>query len=83
MTDSEAIERAWFVLSVGLFLLAGTAAQLLTGYTLIKRMGFVSRKKDPKTYWFGVITWGALTAFCIGLALTGILYPSLLPRGHS
>lgn len=73
MNAADALQRAWFILYFGLFLLAGVGVQLWTGHTLIRLRGIVSKKKNPKTYWFGVISWGALALFFIGLPLARIL----------
>jgi len=73
MTDAETVRRAWFVFWFGLVFVALTALQIWTGKTIKHGGGIVLRKKEPKSFWYGVVLSGALALFCLGLALSKIV----------
>ena len=73
MSHADAINRAWFVLEIGVVILVLVALQICAGRTpraYAKWPGWVRREKEPRTFWSNVGCQLLLGVFCIGLALT-------------
>ncbi len=56
-------------LIMGIVLMGGVLLSILTGYSLTRYRGIVSRAEDPKMFWETVVTYGVLGLVCFGLYL--------------
>lgn len=56
-------------LVLGGVLMAMTLIFTLTGQCLVRYQGIVSRAKDPKGFWHGVVTYFVLGLACLALYL--------------
>ena len=59
------------LLYIGLVCLGVVLISVLTGKTLVKGQGIVSKTKDPKNFWGNVTTFLVLGAALIGLYAFG------------
>jgi hypothetical protein len=73
MTEAEAIHRGWVVFWIGWAFLVLTGVQIWTGKTVAKGGRTILRKKEPKSFWFGVFLTSAIWLWCWGLGLSRIL----------
>ena len=58
-------------LYIGLFSIGFALISTITGKTLVKYQGIVSRAEDPKGFWLNIVVVGAMGAICLGLFLFG------------
>ena len=56
-------------LVLGVILMAVVLISLLTGRTLVKYQGIVSRTDEPKTFWWSVVVDFLLGLVCFGFYL--------------
>lgn len=65
-------------LTMGIGLMAMSFIFALTGRSLVKGRGLISRVKDPKTFWGSVATYLVLGLLCLALYVyttNGLCYP--------
>jgi hypothetical protein len=56
-------------LGLGIVLMVVTLISAITGKTLVKYQGIVSRAEDPNTFWQTVALYCVLGLLCLGLYL--------------
>jgi H+/Cl- antiporter ClcA len=66
---SYLIDRQHTLLFIGIILLVMTAVFTLSGETLERYHGFVSRAEEPKRFWWDVVVYFLGGLFFIGLYL--------------
>lgn len=74
MTEAEAIQKAWFVLALGVVLLVFALAQLwagkaFLGYGWPKLPTWADRKRQPWLFWANLIPLFAAAIFTICISL--------------
>jgi hypothetical protein len=74
---AEAVQRAWFILEIGSFILGLTALQVLFGRTPRAHPKlwpeWVRRETEPRLFWFNIFVWLAFGLYCLGLAAARLI----------